>query len=268
MKLSPAIASVMAFAVLAVMPSFAQDAEKVAALGASMAAEFQQHSSAIASPDVQDYVDRLGRELAARLPASPFPFHFTVIAEDPCPPLHEVYALPGGYFFVPAALFSAARDEAEFAGMLAHSMAYVIELPAGQRTGRERLPAAGASRVFTPACSVPVAVPAGFLKIQRQAELREDRIAVQTLARTGFDPNALARYIERVQPPALAVPAAFSPLPSKDERMANLQAEIAKLPPAANAALTTAAFEAAREAVRRLAPVERSNPPSLRRVPQ
>jgi len=38
----------------------------------------------------------------------------------------EAVAVPGGYLFIPANLFLAAGDEAEFAGMLAHSMAHIV----------------------------------------------------------------------------------------------------------------------------------------------
>ena len=88
------------------------------------------------------------------------------------------------------------------------------------------------------------------------------------MAHAGFDPNALARYTKRVQPPVSTTPAVLSPLPPRDERIASILSEIAELPPADYAALTTGAFEAAREeVVRRLLPSNRSTPPSLRRKP-
>jgi predicted Zn-dependent protease len=260
-----------AISVLAGLPLFAQNqatVEKQAALGRQLAADFRQHTTAIASPRVQDYVENLGRDLASQMPASPFSFTFSVIAEDPCPALHEPYALPGGYVFVSAALFSAAQDGAEFAGMLAHAMAHVVERRATRQATRgEPIGSAGTAEVFV-GCASTVAVPLGFLKVQRNSELQADRLAVQTMAHAGFDPNALARYTERVQPPVPATPAAVSPLPPRDQRIANILSEIAKLPPPGYAALTTGAFQAAREeVVRSLLPSNRSTPPSLMRKP-
>jgi predicted Zn-dependent protease len=41
----------------------------------------------------------------------------------PANPLNEPRVLPGGYVFVPLALLQTAKDEAEFAGMLAQAIA-------------------------------------------------------------------------------------------------------------------------------------------------
>jgi predicted Zn-dependent protease len=280
MKLSAMIVYGNAISVLAGLPLFAQkqaavgtglnshSVEKEAALGRQMAAEFRQRTTAIASRSVQDYVENLGRELASQMPASPFSFTFSVIAEDPCPTLHEPYALPGGYVFVPAALFPAAQNEAEFAGMLAHAMAHVVERHATRRaTRRELIQAAGIPLVFGPGCASEVAVPVGFLKVQRSFELQADVLAVPTMAKAGFDPNALARYTERVQPQVSATGAEFSPLPPRDERILSILSEIAKLPPSDYTTLPTGEFDAAREEVPRPLPSNRSTPPSLRRKP-
>jgi len=254
-----------AIAILSGLSLFAQGTgEKEAALGRQMAADLGQRTTAIASRSVQEYVEKLGRRLASQMPASPFRFTFSVIAEDSCPAIHEPYALPGGYVFVPSALFSAAQDEAEFAGMLAHAMAHVVERHATRQATRGE---PMQSMVFVPGCASGVAVPVGFLKIQRGLDLRADLLAVQTMARAGFDPEALARYTERVQPRESATPAALSLMPSRDERIARIVSEIAKLPAADYATLTTSEFEAAREEVRRLLPSNRSTPPSLMRKP-
>jgi predicted Zn-dependent protease len=271
MRLSAIIVYGNAISVLAGLPLFAQNqatVEKQAALGRQMATDFRQHTTAIASRRVQDYVENLGRELASQMPANPFSFTFCVIAEDPCPTMHEPYALPDGYVFVSAALFSAAQDGAEFAGMMAHAMAHVVERHATRQAPRgELIGSPGIAGVFV-GCASAVAVPVGFLKVQRSSELQADRLAVQTMAQAGFDPNALARYTERVQPPVPTTLAAFSPLPPRDERIASILSEIAKLPSPDYATLTTGAFEAAREeVVRRLLPSNRSTPPSLRRKP-
>src|SRR5436190_10019981 len=101
--------------------------EKEAALGRQLAAEFRQRTTPIDSPSVQTYVDRLGQRLVAQVPDAKFPFKFAVVADDSCPTIHEPTALPGAYVFVPAALFLAAQDEGEFAGVLAHAIEYIAQ---------------------------------------------------------------------------------------------------------------------------------------------
>lgn len=265
--------------VLAGLSSFAQNpttigkgvnvysVEKEAALGKQLAAEFRERTTAFASPSVQQYVENLGQKLASQIPKTVFSFTFSLIAEDPCSTIHEPAALPGGYVFVPVALFVAAQDEAEFAGMLAHTMAHVVGRHGAQQARRgELIQSASVPLVFMGGigCASGLAVPVGFLKFERTLESEADLLAVQTMALTGFDPNALVRYTERVQPRASMTSAAFSSLPLPDDRIASMASAIAKLPPRNHAAPITGEFEAVRGEVRRLLPPTRSSPPSLR----
>lgn len=263
--------------VLGAAPSIAQNGpatsdprsvEKEAALGKQLASEFQARTTSLPIPSVQEYVENLGRQLAPELPQTPFHFTFRVITEDPCPPIHEPAALPGGYVFVPAALFMAAKDEAEFAGMLAHSMAHTLQRHKTQQPLlREPIPPAGMQVSFATSCN-SAAVPVGYLKLRRSFELEADRLAVAAMANAGFDPNALVRYTGRVQPEVFTIPPAFSPLPVRRDRIANMLLAISKLPSTHYATPAPGDFQSAAEAVRRLlAPPTRSNPPSLERKP-
>jgi predicted Zn-dependent protease len=258
--------------VLASLPSFAQkptSVEKEGALGLQLASDFREHTTSIASSTAQQYVEGLGQKLASQMPKTGFSFTFSIIAEDPCPTIHEAAAFPGEHIFVPVALIVAAHDEAEFAGMLAHAMAHTQ-----QPRRRELVPSTG---VFMSCigCSsglgVPssgLTVPAGFLKFQRTLESEADLRAVQTMSFTGFDPNALVRYTARIQPQVARTRAAFSPLPLREDRIVSMESAIAKLSPRTYTASTTGEFEAVREELRRLtpsAPPDRRDPPSLRR---
>jgi len=256
----------IAISILASLPLFAQNQvnaekglnfyslEKEAALGKQLAAEVRQRTTPIENSTVQDYVDRLGYKLAAHMPEAKVHFTFSVIAEDPCSIVHEPSALPGSSVFVPAAMFLAARDEAEFAGMMAHAMAHIA---ARQATQLSR---------WSGTCTDGAAVPAGFLAIQLGLEREADALALQTMAQAGFDPNAFVRYTERVQPaPSAPRSAAFSTVPSRDQRLAAMTSTIAGLPATNYPALADGEFAAAREEVRRLVPTNNPAPPSLRR---
>lgn len=71
----------------------------------------------------------------------------------------------------------------------------------------------------------------GYFNAQRSIGRRADLAAVPVMARAGFDPNALVRYVERVQ---------------AAKGRAGEKAEIAKLPPTLYPALDTAALKGAR----------------------
>jgi beta-barrel assembly-enhancing protease len=267
--------------VLATLPSLAQKptkVEKEAALGKQLASDFREHTTSVTSPIAQQYVDNLGQKLASQTAKTTFSFTFSIIADDPCSTIHEPATFPGGYVFVPVALFMAAQDEAEFAGMLAHAMAHVVEHHgAEQARPGELVPSGGVPLGFMSGvgCSsglvVPaggLAPPAGFLKFQRTLENEADLLAVQTMAASGFDANALVRYTERVQPQVATTRAVCSPLPLRKDRIASMASAIARLPPRNIAVLTTIEFEAVRKDVRRLTqpiPPARPDPPSLRR---
>src|SRR5258707_6777372 len=117
--------------------------EKEAAIGASLARDVRQNTTAIERPVVLEYVQRIGGKLAAQL-TSPLSYTFSVIADDRGGPTHEPLSLPGGYIFVSSRLILTARNEAEFAGMLAHAMAHVAERHATRQSTRGQV-ANGAS---------------------------------------------------------------------------------------------------------------------------
>ncbi|MFN0172497.1 MAG: M48 family metalloprotease [Bryobacteraceae bacterium] len=246
--------------------------EEEAALGKQVAAHFRQRTKPIDSPNVQNYLERLGKRIAAQMPHARLPFTFSVIADDPCITTHEPAALLGGYVFVPAALFAAAQDEAEFAGMLAHAMGHIAQRHGtGQATRGTIINYGCIPLIFMGGWtgrSVGHSAPLGLVAIERSAELEADLLAVQTMARAGFDPKALVRYVERVQvrPPG-TTSKAYSPLPDRDQRISALLAAIEELPTVDYAAAASSEFAAAQQEVGRLTePLARNKtPPSLMR---
>lgn len=74
-------------------------------------------------------------------------------------------------------------------------------------------------------------VPVGVVEIQRGLEAEADRLAVDAMSRAGYDPEALATYLLRVQPEDITGTEVLSPLSPRDERIAGIQAAIRELPP-------------------------------------
>jgi beta-barrel assembly-enhancing protease len=220
------------------------DLEKESALGSQLAAEIRARTTPVKSRTVQQYIDALGQRLASTMPYAQRGFTFQVVADDLCPQTHEPAAIPGGYVFVPVALFTAASDEAEFAGMLAHAMEHIA-----QRRGFNQAGIASIQLVYvggwTGSCS-GASVPAGLATSQRVAEEDADWWAIQVMAATGFDPAALLRYIERIQP--------------QSDRAAALRQALGRIDD----------FTAIQREVRRLteSPTPKRMPSLLRRTPQ
>ena len=260
--------------------------EKEAALGKQLAADVLRQATVLETPPAQDYLNRLGQRLAAQWPDSKWPFSFSLIANEGGGAAQEPLALPAGYIFVPAGLVLAARDEAEFAGMMAHAMAHVAardwtrqasrgELFNMSMTAAEQAAAPGRARDAIGQSFGPridglgslgyaigpsrLAVPPAFLSIARNSHLAADAMAAQAMARAGFNPEALVRYLERDRPGATA--ATFSEWPDQGTRLAALRKLIAAMP-AAGYAAPAPEFAAFQQEVRRLVA---HTPPSLKR---
>lgn len=225
-------------------PAPAYSPERNAALGKQLAAEFRRQNTIVQSPSVQHYLDDLGQTLAAQMPEVRLPFTFSTVAADKCGMAHEPVAIPGGYIFIPSGLFLAAQDESEFAGMLAHAMAH-ISLRHG--TGRGRVGnGTTIPLIFVGGmgCSAEMLVPVAFRATAKNYELEADALAIQTMARAGFDPEALVRYIERVQVPSKRT------VLDREERISAMTADIEQLGPFDRAARTSDKFRAVQNELR------------------
>lgn len=247
--------------------------EREARAGALMAEEVRGHVTILDSATVREYIERLGRQLVAALPGYDLRCTFEIIADDTAGfsnGTHEPLSLPGGYVFVPAGLFLAAENEAEFAGMLAHAIAHV----AVRHGARLATPTQAADVRSVPLVFLGGWVgmggaggiaPLGYLKFARAFESEADRLAAEMMARAGYDPAALVRYIERLQIDRTGPSKAFSPLPSREIRIAELAETIQDLP--ARVYSSSDEFPRIQEEVRGLTekPVRRA--PSLRKSP-
>jgi predicted Zn-dependent protease len=207
--------------------------EKEAALGKQMAEGLLQSTTRIESPAVNDYMAQLGTRLAADV------YSFSVVTADG--PLHEPAVLPGNYVFIPVNLLLAAKDEAEFAGVLAQALA---RGPIRFESHASTIPL-----VFYDGFGDSNLLPTAVREHRRQLELQADLAAVPLLSRAGFDPGGLLRYLERMQP-------------TDDQRITALQAAVRDLP--APACTDSEAFYRAHEQVRP-APHSPRKPPSLYR---
>ena len=181
---------------------------KEAALGTYLAQQVRQGTTEFDSPEVKAYVQQLGQRLV-----SGDSFTFSVVTDERGGRTFDPTSLPGGYVFVSTSLLTAAQNEAEFAGMLAHAMAHV--------SNRRIAPTAnGAPLVFLGGWNTAdsdLAVPNAFRERQRAIEQEADATAIRVLSDAGFDPRALAQYIERRQP-------------SDSERIAAIHQHLAALP--------------------------------------
>jgi predicted Zn-dependent protease len=169
--------------------------------------------------------------------------------------------------FIPAETLARVRDEHELAGTLAHALAHAALRHAIPPAGPAQNTASPSIR-FLFVCGwaawhgdarqARLLVPAKLQDVQRAYELEADRFALGLMARAGYDPSALLRYVERVD-------SAQSDGPTDPERAARVSAIRETIPTLATAERSVSGDLAGVQERVRPALEQRRRPPSLRR---
>lgn len=195
--------------------------EDEAKIGRALAVRLLIAMPAVDDAALQRYVNRVGRwVVAAQGPSWPqADWLFAVLDSEAI----QAYSTPGGHVFITRGLYRLLRDEAELAAVLAREVA---------RLGDKRLlddlrrNAPGGGRPRDEAAFLRQLLGNGLEALQRphavEGEFRADRDAVLLAARAGYDPYALAAFLQDL-----------GGLPAADPRLAPL----ARVPPGADSRL-------------------------------
>jgi predicted Zn-dependent protease len=200
--------------------------DKEIALGQRLVQDLRQRTTPLDSAAVNNYVKRVGANLAAQFPGG-WNFTFETVQEQQGGATDEPVALPGGPIFVSADLIVTAQTEAEFAGMLAHAMAHVVARHYTRLATKEDLGTIQTASL--PVAAPGTAIPMGMLAFRRAMESEADYLASRAMAAAGYDPAGLASYLERIQP-APGKNDVMSALPPRDQRVKAIRTEIRNLP--------------------------------------
>ncbi len=142
-----------------------------------MAGEFRSHTTPLANDAVRDYVSGLGAKLAAEFSGG-WNYQFEIVQQNTDGATFEPAAFPGGFIFVSRYLIGAAQSEAEFAGMLAHSMEHVEARHWTRNATRQDSMQVGAlSGPSVP--SMPNGPSLGSIEFQRACERQADYLAAK-----------------------------------------------------------------------------------------
>ncbi len=100
-----------------------------------------------------------------------------------------------------------------------------------------------------------LAIPLTYLKFQRDFAFDADYFGLQYLYKSGYDPESMPRFYERVWPLTLVgskqTAKAFSPFPPIQDRLNAMRTEIQEiLPRRDNASVSTSDFETVKEHLR------------------
>ena len=180
-------------------------------LGREAAAEVEKQMPMLNDDRVDDYVERIGARLVGNIPAefrhNGFRYTFDIVN------LREInaFALPGGPMYAHRGMIEKAGTEAEMAGVLAHEISHVaLRHGTAQATkakpyqlgqiGSAILGAIIGGRAGEAIAGVgQFGFGAAFLKYSREYEKQADILGAQIMARSGYDPRAMATMFRTIE---------------------------------------------------------------------
>jgi Zn-dependent protease with chaperone function len=190
------------------------------------------------SPETQ-YVREVGRKLVAQIPSQySWPYEFHVIPQKDI----NAFALPGGPIFVNLGTMTAADNEAELAGVLAHEMSHVYMQHSIKQMKKAQLTQGLAGILGAVLGSVGGAVGtlgqlgAGIaggvltMKYSRADEAQADAVGAIIMYKTGYDPHYMAKFFEKLASMGDSGPQFLSDHPNPGNRMQAIQEEVRNWP--------------------------------------
>jgi predicted Zn-dependent protease len=181
-------------------------------IGADMYQSLRRDSMVLDDPQLSDWLDTVGFRLAAHSDRPDLDYRFFLVRS----PQINAFAAPGGFVGMNAGLVTTAETEDEVAAVMAHEIAHVTQrhiVRAVEKMQTVSLPillgtlgALIAAQSAGSGEAAEAAIVSGTALMQQQAinftrhnEYEADRVGIQTLARAGYEPAAMATFFWRLQ---------------------------------------------------------------------
>jgi predicted Zn-dependent protease len=183
--------------------------------GSMLLSQLRHYGYVLDDPLIDSWLQSVGHRLAAASDKPQQPFTFFMLKDR----AFNAFATLGGYIGTNAGLVLAAESEDEVAGVLSHEVAHVTQthvLRSVERAQKDSVPillamlgaiaiAQSSGGNSSDDASMAALASAQALMQQRQIdytrsnESEADRLGIQTLARAGYDPQAMAGMFTRMQ---------------------------------------------------------------------
>lgn len=180
-------------------------------IGENIMNEIRLHEpSYVDDPEINDYLNSLGRRLVEASANPTGDFNFFAIRDDSV----NAFAMFGGFIGVNTGTILTAQSESELAGVIGHEIAHVTQNHMARQMAKAKqntIPsliamAVGilAARANTDIAAAAISsAQAGVVQAQlaysRDFEREADRAGYQTLEKAGFDVRGMGDFFERLQ---------------------------------------------------------------------
>jgi beta-barrel assembly-enhancing protease len=211
--------------------------EKELALGRKMAAEMDRRSRLVADPILLEFVNRITQNIVINSDVK-VPVTVKVIDSSDI----NAFTLPGGFLYINRGLIEAAENEAELAGVIAHEVAHIAarhgveQATKGDLISWTAIPLIffGGWGGFMVNQTAGLVIPLSYFKFSRGAEKEADRLAAQYLWKTGYDPQGLITFFEKLRASEKKMPGtlrkAFRTHPMSKDRIKEVQKLLVRFP--------------------------------------
>jgi predicted Zn-dependent protease len=148
-------------------------------------------------PGLQQYVNSIGQDLAAKSHRAHLDFTFTVLDS----PEINAFALPGGYVYITRGIMAYLDSRAELAGVLGHEIGHVtarhsVRQQSGQKASDLLSVLISATTGVSELGDLSNQFSTGILRgYGREHELEADRLGAEYLHLSGYDPEIMLEVI-------------------------------------------------------------------------
>jgi len=207
-------------------------------IGEEIMRQIRRDPDYIDDPEVSAYVQSVGQRLVAVSADARQEFTFFVVRDRTI----NAFAMPGGFIGVHSGLIVNAQTESEFAGVMAHEIAHVLQRHLARQLqaqnqlsplalvglGLAILAARASPELAQGAAVASQAAPmAAMLNFSREFEREADRVGFQILQDGGYEPTGMASFFTRLQQNSRLydnnAPAYLRTHPLTVERIADMQ---------------------------------------------